>query len=68
MIEKTNNIEEDIDNETEDLINEQTIKDKTNANLKENFDIDKEKIKKQLEATKNVEERVKLFSKRTDSY
>ena len=49
MIEKTNNIEEDIDNETEDLINEQTIKDKTNANLKENFDIDKEKIKKQLE-------------------
>ncbi|MBR4633476.1 hypothetical protein IKO50_00485 [bacterium] len=67
MIEKTNNIEEDIDNETEDL-NEQTIKDKTNANLKENFDIDKEKIKKQLEATKNVEERVKLFSKRTDSY
>ena len=68
MIEKTNNIEEDIDNETEGLINEQTIKDKTNANLKENFDIDKEKIKKQLEATKNVEERVKLFSKRTDSY
>jgi hypothetical protein len=30
--------------------------------------MDKEKIKKQLEAAKNVENRVKLFSKRTDSY
>ena len=47
---------------------EKNIKINTNANLKENLETDKEKIKKQLEATKNVEERIKLFSKRTDSY
>lgn len=40
----------------------------TNTDLKENLNIDKEKIRKQLQSAKNVEERVKLFSKRTDSY
>lgn len=40
----------------------------TNETLRDNLDLDKEKIRKQLEATKNVEDRVKLFSKRTDSY
>ncbi len=47
---------------------EDTIKLNTNENLKDSFNMEKEKIKRQLEATKNVEERVKLFSKRTDTY
>lgn len=45
-----------------------TIKSSINDDLKENFNVDKDKIKKQLEAAKNVEERVKLFSKLTDAY
>ena len=40
----------------------------TNSKLTENLDLDKEKIKRQLEAAKNVEERVKLFSKWMDKY
>ncbi len=47
---------------------EKTIKETTENDLTENLNMDKEKIKKQLEAAKNVENRVKLFSKRTDSY
>ena len=47
---------------------EDTIKLNTNENLKDSFNTEKEKIKRQLKATKNVEERVKLFSKRTDTY
>ena len=46
----------------------QYIIENTNEKIGENFDIDKEKIRKQLEAAKNVEERVKLFAKRTDSF
>ena len=48
--------------------NEEKVKETTEDNLSENLDMDKEKIKKQLKATKNVEERIKLFSKRMDSY
>ena len=47
---------------------EEIIESDTNAKLTENLDMDKEKIRKQLEAAKNVEERVKLFSKWTESY
>ena len=57
-----------IDNKESFIDSKNTIKLGTNADLKENFDMDKEKIRKQLEAAKNVEERVKLFSKWADSY
>jgi hypothetical protein len=57
-----------IDNKESLIDSENNIKLNTNADLKEDFNIDKEKIRKQLEAAKNVEERVKLFSKWADSY
>ena len=57
-----------IDNKESFIDSENTIKWDTNADLKEDFDMDKKKIRKQLEAAKNVEERVKLFSKWADSY
>ena len=47
---------------------EETVEESTKNNLTENLNMDKEKIRKQLEATQNVEDRVKLFAKRTDSY
>ena len=40
----------------------------TSTDLWENLDMDKEKIKRQLENATNVEDRIKLFSKRSDSY
>ena len=57
-----------IDNKESFIDYENSIKLNTNTDLKEDFDMDKKKIRKQLEAAKNVEERVKLFSKWTDSY
>jgi len=57
-----------IDNKESFIDSENSIKLNTNTDLKEDFDMDKKKIRKQLEAAKNVEERVKLFSKWTDSY
>ena len=57
-----------IDNNESFIDSENTIKLDTNADLDENFDMDKEKIRKQLEAAKNVEDRVKLFAKWSDSY
>lgn len=46
----------------------QEIKNETNSQLNDSLDMDKEKIIKQLKKAKNVEDRVKLFSKWTDSY
>ena len=52
----------------EGKFNKKNFKENTEDNLSKNLDMDKEKIRKQLKATKNVEERIKLFSKRMDSY
>ena len=46
----------------------QEIKNETNSQLNNSLDMDKGKIIKQLKKAKNVEERVKLFAKWTDSY
>ena len=47
---------------------EDVIKSNTKAAVAENLDLDKEKIIKQLNSAKNVEQRVKLFSKLTDTF
>jgi predicted Mrr-cat superfamily restriction endonuclease len=46
----------------------QEIKNKTNSQLNNSLDMDKQKIIKQLKKAKNVENRVRLFAKWTDSY
>lgn len=47
---------------------EKSIKANTKNQISENLDMDKEKIKEQLESAKTTEERVKQFADRTDSY
>jgi len=54
--------------ELKEELHEQEIKDETNSQLNDSLNIDKEKIIEQLKRTKNVEKRVKLFSKWTDTY
>lgn len=57
-----------INNKENSFSSKEKIIASTNETLRDNLDLDKERIRRQLEATKNVEDRVKLFSKRTDSY
>ena len=49
-------------------ITKETLQNQTRSNISESFDLDKEKIIKQLKAAKNVEQRVKLFAKIMDRF
>jgi hypothetical protein len=69
--EDTNNIKNPNNTESEQRslnFSEQTIEETAKSDLTDSLDLNKEKIKKQLEAAKNVEQRIKLFTKWSDEY
>jgi len=66
MFEKIRNLFNNIRSKIGKKISE--IRSNTNDDLCESLSLDKEEIKRQLEAAINVEERVKLFSKWMDKY